>query len=238
MSDKPILKLSTTDKDASLTLREIGDARRLLADGQVAADMIDKQYPGWRKASAGLDAALAGLADAARQTPNISAALKSLDASRDLMGDTLRQATASLASLNQGIGFPNLRPPDLPPMHFRDPDAATREVADEVRDLAGLVAAMAESAEVNAQVATASLDQTRALLVAVKELDETTRLGIAAGEARDAAAAKRDRVLVGLTWALFALTAVLAISEGPHAWAIVESWGGALGQWMRGLAPR
>lgn len=238
---KPLVELSTkghATKYRGLTMGQLEKAQRLHDEGATSAAEIERMYPGWESASAELKAGFASMAEAARVGVGtaLSDVLKHLDISRGLMSNTLRQAGEAAVRIN----MPQLGPilpaiPDLGALELRDPDAATREVADEVRELRALVAALAESARINAEVARASLDQAAALVSTVGSLHETTRQGISAGEARDAAATKRENILVRLTWVVVALTAVLAIPEIRHTWSDAEPWRASLGEWIQSL---
>ena len=97
---------------------------------------------------------------------------------------------------------------------LRDPDEATRRVADEVRELAAITKGVVEASRTNAEIAQATNVQIAALVGVVDQLNQTTKEGIAAGEARDRAGARRESVLIGLTWALVFLAFVTLLVAG------------------------
>lgn len=230
MADEPILELNTktgSTKSHGLNLNDLVEAERLQAEGMSAAE-INERYPGWEQASreleestagvrAAMEAALEGPAEAMRET------LRNLDLSRFAMSETLRSAAES--AIKAQDFFANISQPDPILSLGPSPVDATYEVAREVRSLAEIAARSAETARLTAETTKASLDQTAALVAAVASLHETTRQGIAAGEARDASAARRENTLVRLTWAIVALTAVLL-------WADAEPWRTALAEWL------
>jgi len=208
---EPALEIKTksgTVKSHGLSLNDIAEARRLLAEGEIAAASIEKMYPNWQEAVREAQTTVAQAAEAARFAfAPITETLKQLDLSRLGLADSMREAAESAHVLDQ-IARPPLG--DLP-LTFRDPDEATRDVAQAVRDLAQVTEAVLENSRTNAQIMDASLKQTAALVTGIQALHETTRQGIAAGE-------KRERVLVGLTRALVFLTAVLVLPVMAGLW--------------------
>ena len=164
-------------------------------------------------------------------------ALEKLDVTRDVLSDVARRAAEQLR--RAGAFLPPPRgTPNLAVIPYRDPDAATRQVVDEIRELAQISAAMAQAASINADLAKASLEQTAALVAAVGSLHRTTRQGIEAGGVRDAAAERREGVIVGLTMALVALTAVLAVPEIRHLWSDLDPWRTGIANWIQSLVGR
>src|SRR6266542_6593627 len=154
---KPILEPEAKTGAAKrrvLTMNEIIAAEEVLAEGKLTAAEIDEQYPGWEQASAEFKASTADLARAASDAikgpvQTMADALKNLDLSKFQMTDTLRRATEAAT---RSIAFPPPpMPREMPVIPYRDPDAATQRVVEEVRQLGGISAAIAESVRINAE---------------------------------------------------------------------------------------
>jgi hypothetical protein len=201
MSDEPILELDTKTgmvKRHGLTMGQIEEAERLLAEGKLTAEEIAKKYPNWQEAARDAQTTL-------------SEALESMHDVFRPIAESVRRAEWWTPLLEE-IAVPKM---DLPPLTFRDPDAATRQVADEVKDLAKITGALLENSRGQAAIIEASLKQTSALVSSVQALHETTRQGIAAGE-------KREQALVAMTISLVILTALLTL---PVLFELLaESW--------------
>ena len=197
--DKPVLELSTKgEKRHRLALGEVREAQDRVAAGKATAEEMDAKYPGWRQAAAELGQVSGRLASAytdAIMNPAIRSYMDSYASMQKALADTVFRSTAS-AGILDGLST-------RAALEVRDPDAATRRVADEVRELAAIAAQMARNTADNAEIAKASLAQMGGLLASTDALLATTRAGTVSAD-------RMARVIVLLTGVLVLLTGAVA----------------------------
>jgi hypothetical protein len=196
-SGSPVLKPAKSDA-RRLTLGDLKEAERLLAAGQASAEELDARYPGWRQAGAELAEGARRLAASYRDAimnPEIRSYMDSYAAMQRGLADTVIRSTAS-AGILDGLASQEAFAP-------RDPDEATRQVANEVRQLAAVAAQMARNTADNAEIAKASLEQMGGLLTSMDALLATTKAGTASAD-------RMAKVIVALTCVLVVLTGAIA----------------------------
>ena len=158
-ADEPILE---RDPEPGATipwgaLDQIAEAKRILVEGMAGplgqqgqiAEALEKFAA---VASANMSAITGPLASLAQPGTIASRMLGEIASSRVKLGDILEQ----LGEIPR-FDMPIMERPELPVIPYRDPDEATRRVADEIRALTRVVETLRENTRISAEVAQAAL---------------------------------------------------------------------------------